>query len=102
MTVVRSGDIKDNFAKISQLVYNGETVLIMRPHKQNLVLITEADYKENFKEAAKSKQKRSSRLTDPKDRRKALNSLNGLLAGEDVNLEDVRAERRAEKFGRLD
>ena len=102
MAVVRSIDIKENFSKISQMVYNGETVIITRPHNRNLVLITEADYNENYKKTVELKQKRRKGLTDTKARREALRSLHGLLAGEDINLNEVRAERRAEKYGRFD
>ena len=99
MTVVRSVDIKENFSKISQIVYSGETVLITRPHKRNLVLITEADYNANYKKTVESRRKQTGRLTDPKDRRKAISALDGLLAGDDVSLDDIRSERRAKRYG---
>ena len=101
MIIVKSVDIKENFSQISQKVYEGETVLITRPHKRNLVLITEADYNENYKKAVESRQKQPGRLMDPKARREALHSLYGLLTGVEVNLNDIKAERRAEKYERL-
>ena len=110
MVAVRSVDIKNDFSRISQLVYNGQKVLIARPHNQNLVLITEADYNTHFQAENSSPQNLSTltvtanpaeKLQTPAQKREALHSLHGLLSGVDESLEEIRAQRRA-KYERPD
>lgn len=91
MTVVKSIDIKNNFGKISKMVYEGKRVLISRPHNQNLVLITEDEFNKYIGSDSPS---RSINTVDPEVRRKALNSLHGLLEGVDTTLDEIRADRR--------
>ena len=88
----------ENFSNISQMVYNGETILITRPHNLNLVLITEADYNANYNKKAASRKGQAGKLADTKDRHKAIALLDGLLAGDEVVLDDIRAVSRPERF----
>lgn len=43
---VRSQDILTNFSKVAKQVFAGKTVLIARPKKQNIALISEKKLKE--------------------------------------------------------
>ena len=49
MLAVKSMDVRDNFKKICDKVFNGETLVISRPKNQNIVMISEAEYNEIMK-----------------------------------------------------
>ena len=40
MIALRATDIRKDFKKISTLIFNGEKVLISRPHNENLVILS--------------------------------------------------------------
>jgi len=44
MIAVRTIDIRNDFKRVSRLVYAGEPVLVARPRNENLVVITEEEY----------------------------------------------------------
>lgn len=46
MIALRATDIRKDFKKISTLIFNGEKVLISRPHNENLVILSESEYNE--------------------------------------------------------
>ena len=46
MIALRTTDIRKDFKKISTLIFNGEKVLISRPHNENLVILSESEYNE--------------------------------------------------------
>jgi len=46
MIALRTIDLRNDFKRISEIVSGGETVLITRPHNNNLVVISEVDYNE--------------------------------------------------------
>ena len=46
MIALRTTDIRKDFKKISTLIFNGEKVLISRPHNGNLVILSESEYNE--------------------------------------------------------
>lgn len=46
MVAVKTADIRNDFKAISEMVNSGESVLISRPHNQNLVVISEKLYNE--------------------------------------------------------
>lgn len=46
MIALKTEDIRNNFKKISNLIYEGETVLISRPSNKNLIIISEREYNE--------------------------------------------------------
>lgn len=46
MIALKTTDIRNNFKKISTLIFKGEKVLISRPHNENLVILSEKEYNE--------------------------------------------------------
>jgi antitoxin YefM len=46
MIAIKTIDLRNDFKRVSDLVVSGETVLISRPHNQNLVVISETEYNE--------------------------------------------------------
>lgn len=46
MIALKTTDIRNNFKKISKLIFTGERVLISRPHNENLVILSEKEYNE--------------------------------------------------------
>ena len=49
MLAVKSMDVRDNFKKICDKVFNGETLVVSRPKNQNIVMMSEAEYNEIMK-----------------------------------------------------
>ena len=86
MLVIKTADLTQNFKQIADSIINhGEKVLITRPHNQNLVLITEREYKE------------LARVHDSAEiekRRSMVQSLSGILPL-DTDYEAARTERIA-------
>jgi len=54
MVAFKTIDIKNNFSRISEILNNGETVLISRPHNQNYVMLTEKEYNQLRKASRKA------------------------------------------------
>ena len=50
MIAIKANELRDNFKGICDLVVKGETVIVSRPHNQNVVVLSEADY--NIREKA--------------------------------------------------
>ncbi|MDR2558572.1 MAG: type II toxin-antitoxin system Phd/YefM family antitoxin [Oscillospiraceae bacterium] len=46
MVALRTVDFRNDFKRVSEIVYSGEKVLIARPKNQNLVVLSEKDYNE--------------------------------------------------------
>ena len=46
MIALKTTDIRNDFKKISKLIFTGERVLISRPHNENLVILSEKEYNE--------------------------------------------------------
>jgi len=46
MIALRTIDMRNDFKRVSELVQQGEKVLIARPHNENLVILSEKDYNE--------------------------------------------------------
>jgi antitoxin YefM len=46
MVAMRAIDLRNDFKRVSNLVNEGNRVLIARPHNQNIVVISEKDYNE--------------------------------------------------------
>ena len=46
MIALRTIDMRNDFKKVSDLIRSGEKVLIARPHNENLVVLSEKEYKE--------------------------------------------------------
>ena len=46
MIALRTVDLRNDFKRVSDLIINGEKVLIARPHNENLVVISEKEYNE--------------------------------------------------------
>lgn len=46
MIALKTLDVRNNFKQIGDLINSGETILISRPHNQNLIVISEAEYHE--------------------------------------------------------
>ena len=55
MLAVKSMDVRDNFKSLCDKVFNGETLIISRPKNENVVMLSEYEYNEMMKEAAKDK-----------------------------------------------
>ena len=49
MLAVKSMDVRDNFKKLCELVFNGETLIISRPRNENVVMVSETEYNEMMK-----------------------------------------------------
>ena len=46
MIALRTVDLRNDFKRVSNLIYSGETVLIARPRNENLVILSEKEYNE--------------------------------------------------------
>lgn len=46
MIALKTTDIRNDFKKVSNLIFTGEKVLISRPHNENLVILSEKEYNE--------------------------------------------------------
>ena len=49
MLVVKSMDVRDNFKKLCDMVFRGETLVISRPRNENVVMVSESEYNEMMK-----------------------------------------------------
>ena len=46
MIALKTVDMRNDFKKVSEIIKNGERVLISRPHNDNLVVLSEKEYNE--------------------------------------------------------
>lgn len=46
MLNLKSTDVRDNFQNLCDKVFNGETLLILRPRNENVVMLSEREYDE--------------------------------------------------------
>jgi antitoxin YefM len=46
MLAVKSMDVRDNFKKICDKVFDGETIIVSRPKNENVVMLSEKEYNE--------------------------------------------------------
>ena len=46
MVTVKTVDIRNDFKRISNIVSNGEKVIISRPRNENLIILSEREYNE--------------------------------------------------------
>ncbi|MDR1329130.1 MAG: type II toxin-antitoxin system Phd/YefM family antitoxin [Oscillospiraceae bacterium] len=46
MIALKTVDLRNDFRRVSKLVSSGERVLIVRPHNENLVVLSEREYNE--------------------------------------------------------
>lgn len=46
MIALKTTDIRNDFKKVSNLIFAGEKVLISRPRNENLVILSEKEYNE--------------------------------------------------------
>ena len=44
MIVLRTVDLRNGFKRISKIISSGEKVMIVRPHNENLIVISENEY----------------------------------------------------------
>ena len=49
MLAVKSMDVRDNFKKLCDRVFNGETLIVSRPKNENIVMLSEKEYTEMLK-----------------------------------------------------
>ena len=49
MLAVKSMDVRDNFKSLCDMVFNGETLIISRPKNENIVMLSEHEYKSQEK-----------------------------------------------------
>ena len=49
MLAVKSMDVRDNFKKLCDKVFNGETLIVSRPKNENIVMLSEKEYNEMLK-----------------------------------------------------
>ncbi len=49
MIAVKANEMRDNFKGICDLVVNGETVIVSRPHNQNVVVLSEQEFNKREK-----------------------------------------------------
>ena len=49
MLAVKSMDVRDNFKKLCDMVFHGETLVISRPRNENVVMVSESEYNEMMK-----------------------------------------------------
>lgn len=84
MKIVRAVEFRDNFKGVCDMVACGETVVVPRPHRKNVVLISEEEYNEmdrtrrNAEYLAKIKQG----FQDIKDGKSITKTMDELLAME--------------------
>jgi PHD/YefM family antitoxin component YafN of YafNO toxin-antitoxin module len=45
MQALKTEDLRKNFKRVSRIAISGEPVLISRPHNENLVLISEKEFR---------------------------------------------------------
>ena len=46
MIALKTMDLRNDFKRVSDLINSGETILISRPHNENLVVLSEREYNE--------------------------------------------------------
>lgn len=46
MVIVKSMDVRDNFKRLCDMVFHGETLIISRPKNENIVMLSEHEYNE--------------------------------------------------------
>jgi antitoxin YefM len=44
MLAVKSMDVRDNFKKLCDQVFEGETLIVSRPKNENIVMVSEKEY----------------------------------------------------------
>ena len=49
MLAVKSMDVRDNFKKLCDMVFHGETLVRSRPRNENVVMVSESEYNEMMK-----------------------------------------------------
>lgn len=49
MLAVKSSDVRDNFKKLCDKVFQGETLIISRPKNENIVMVSESEYNDMLK-----------------------------------------------------
>lgn len=49
MLAVKSSDVRDNFKKLCDKVFQGETLIISRPKNENIVMVSESEYNDMIK-----------------------------------------------------
>lgn len=49
MLAVKSMDVRDNFKKLCDQVFQGETLIISRPKNENVVMLSENEYNQMLK-----------------------------------------------------
>lgn len=49
MLAVKSMDVRENFKKLCDRVFHGETLIISRPRNENIVMISENKYNDMLK-----------------------------------------------------
>ena len=49
MLAVKSMDVRENFKRFCDIVFEGETLVISRPKNENVVMISEQEYNEMMK-----------------------------------------------------
>lgn len=46
MIALKTTDIRNDFKKVSKLIFTGEKILVSRPRNENLVILSEKEYNE--------------------------------------------------------
>lgn len=46
MIALKTTDIRNDFKKVSNLIFTGEKILVSRPRNENLVILSEKEYNE--------------------------------------------------------
>lgn len=49
MLKVKSSDVRDNFTEICDKVFRGETIIVLRPQNENIVMVSESEYNDMLK-----------------------------------------------------
>ena len=49
MIALKTTDIRNDFKKVSNLIFTGEKILVSRPRNENLVILSEKEYNEREK-----------------------------------------------------
>ena len=82
MIALRTVDVRNDFKRISEIVLDGNPVLIARPHNENLVMLSESVYNEleTFRRNTEYLEKLEESLQELKDGKVVTRSMEELEA----------------------
>jgi antitoxin YefM len=86
MIAIKTADLRQDFKKIAEQVVQGEKILISRPKNENIVMLTESEYKEL--EQIKAKAARAELMATIKALKQAAED----SGAEEMSMDEIDAE----------